>query len=299
MSGKILIVDDERIIRSMLEMELEDHYTVETAENAGQAIELCKNNSYDLVISDINMPGIKGYDLLAKVKEMHPETKVALITAYNIDDYVRLAKKHGISNIIPKTTPFNFQELNTLVKGLITEDIFGIERYMDDPFEIVRQYELKKSSEIVEVEDDIIENVKSFHKEDMMLRVLLEEAITNAVYHAPQDKEGNEKYVKHSVISLQPEEYVDIILAKDNEKYGVSVMDKSGRLTKETALYKIDRNINAEGLLDENGRGIHMSRMYSDRLVINIKPMVKTEVIMLNYFTGKYKGHKPLYINEL
>jgi YesN/AraC family two-component response regulator len=126
MNGKILIVDDEMIIREMLRTELEETYEVETTVNGIKALELCKKSAYDLVISDINMPGMKGYELLGKIRELYPSTKVALITAYNIDDYVRMAKEHGISNIIPKTTPFNFEELGSLVKGLISEDIFGM-----------------------------------------------------------------------------------------------------------------------------------------------------------------------------
>ena len=299
MNGKILIVDDEKIIRGMLQAELEDYYEVTTAVNAEEALEICKTATFDLVISDINMPGMKGYDLLGEIKKLYPRTKVSLITAYNIDDYVRMAKQHGISNIIPKTTPFNFDELNTLVKGLVSEDIFGIERHMHEGYEIVAVYEMKESADIERVENDIMKKVTAFFREEMSLRILLEETLSNAVYHAPVTADGKEKYIKHSKITLEPSEYVDVKLVKDDEKYGVAVVDKSGHLTKDIVLYKIDRNIMAEGLLDENGRGLHMSRMYSDRFMINIKPKVKTEVIMLNYFTDKYKGYKPLYITEL
>ena len=95
MDGKILIVDDEQIIRGMLQTELEDNFEVETANNAIKELELCEKNTYDLVISDINMPGIKGYELLNQIKEKYPKTKVALITAYNVDDYVRMAKERN------------------------------------------------------------------------------------------------------------------------------------------------------------------------------------------------------------
>lgn len=82
-------------------------------------------------------------------------------------------------------------------------------------------------------------------------------------------------------------------------KYAVSITDYQGKLTKETVLYKIDRQITGEGLLDDSGRGIHMSRLFADRMIINIEPGKRTEVILLNYFSHKYRGYKPLYINEL
>jgi len=52
-------------------------------------------------------------------------------------------------------------------------------------------------------------------------------------------------------------------------------------------------------MLDDSGRGIHMSRLFADRLLINIKPGSITEVIIMNYFSTKYRGYRPLYITEI
>jgi len=100
-------------------------------------------------------------------------------------------------------------------------------------------------------------------------------------------------------VILNADEYVYVECGFDCEKYGVSVCDVKGRLKKETVLYKIDRQVTGEGLLDDSGRGIHMSRLFADRMIINIDPNKKTEVILMNYFSHKYRGYKPLYINEL
>lgn len=297
--GSVLIVDDEAIIRGMLETELSDNYTVLTAGNAEEAFNILKTHPIDLVISDINMPGIKGYDLLRTVKEYFPNVKTALITAYNTDDYVRLAKQNNISNIITKSVPFNFDEFNSIVHGLVTEDIFGIRKYLLPDFRMAGEYTVRCSDEIIATEEKILEEISRFHKPEPYVQILLEELITNAVYHAPVDANGNEKYEKHSQVTLQENEAVRICLGLDGEKYGVSVMDTSGMLTREQVLFRIDRHIHAEGVLDENGRGLHMSRLYADRLIINIKPNIKTEVIFLNYTDKKYKGYKPLYINEV
>jgi CheY-like chemotaxis protein len=297
--GSVLIVDDEAIIRGMLEIELEQLYDVIAAENAEEAISVLQQRKVDLVISDINMPGMKGFDLIHKVKTDYPGTKTALITAYNIDDYIRMAKKNDISNIITKSTPFNFDEFQTIVRGLVTEEIFGIERYMLPEFEVIGKYRILKSVQIAEVETEIMAEIAKFHKPELFVQILLEELITNAVYHAPVDANGNEKYMKHSEVTLQDSEAVEVILGKDSEKYSVAVIDTSGKLSKEQVLYRIDRHVHGEGLLDENGRGLHMSRMYSDRLIINIKRNVTTEAIFINYLTEKYKGFKPLYINEV
>ncbi len=296
---KILIVDDEAIMRGMLELELEEQYTVFTANNATQAFEILAKEPIDLIISDINMPGMKGYELAAKVRSEHPKCKVALITGYNVDDYLRLAKEFGISNIIPKSTPFNFDEFNAIVYSLVTENIFGLDKYMLPDYRLIKEFTLQNSSEISQIEASIAAEIKRFHPSETLVQVLLEELLTNAMYHAPLDAEGNKKYTKHSKVKLSDAEKIKIHLGKDSEKYGVSVHDTSGHLTKEQVLYRLDRHMQGEGVLDENGRGLHMSRMYADRLIINIKRNNATEVIFMNFLDEKYSGSKPLYINEI
>jgi CheY-like chemotaxis protein len=298
--GSVLIVDDEAIIRGMLEVELQERYEVLVAEDAQQAFDVLHQcGGVDLVISDINMPGMKGFELLRWVREHYPKTKTALITAYNIDDYVRMAKENDISNIISKSTPFNFDEFNSIVYNLVTEQIFGLERYMLPDYTLVKSFRITDSSQIGAIEEEILSTISGFADPQPFVQILLEELISNAVYHAPVDDDGKEKYKKHSRVALEDAEAIKVALGKDSEKYGVSVVDTSGRLTKQQVLFRIDRHLHGEGLLDEGGRGIHMSRIYSDRLVINIKKDTATEAIFMNYFGEKYKGFKPLYINEI
>jgi len=297
--GTVLIVDDEAIIRQMLKIELEPSYTVFIAEDAGAAFEILANNRVDLVISDINMPGIKGFELVRTIREQYPATKTALITAYNVNDYVRMARDNDVSNIISKSTPFNFDEFNSVVKNLVTEHIFGLENYMLGDFQMLSEYTIYTSADIPRVEEDIVNVISGFCRPEPFINLLLEELITNAVYHAPVDDAGREKYLKHSDVMLEESEAVKVYLGRDAEKYGVSVLDTSGKLTKNQVLYRIDRHINGEGLLDESGRGLHMTRIYSDRFVVNIKKNVATEAIFINYIDKKYKGFKPLYINEI
>ncbi|GBU22348.1 hypothetical protein R80B4_02256 [Fibrobacteres bacterium R8-0-B4] len=85
----------------------------------------------------------------------------------------------------------------------------------------------------------------------------------------------------------------------DSDKYGVSVLDKRGALTRETVLSKMERQIKGEGDMDDSGRGLHMCRLFADRLMVNIERGKRTEIIVFNYLNGKYSGYKPLYINEV
>ncbi len=296
---RILIVDDEVSIRTMLLDFLETSYEVVTAEHAEAALALCSERTFDMVISDINMPGMKGPQLLFEIKRLYPATRTVLITAYNVDDYVRLARKSGVSNIIPKTSPFNFTELGSLVDGLLSGNIFGMARYMLPTYTPLGTFVVHSSNEAKDMREAAVALLSDKLGVAGDMRLILDEIMTNAVYHAPAFPDGTRKYEEFSDVVLTPEEYVYLECGYDTEKYGISVTDNMGRLTKETVLYKIERQMSGEGVLDDSGRGLHMSRLFSDRMIINIAPKRKTEVLLINYFSHKYRGYKPLYINEL
>ena len=296
----ILVVDDERAIRMMLADYLENSYTVLVAETGAEALSMLeKPPPVDLIISDINMPGMSGIELLRNVRRLYPKVKQALITAYNIDEYIKLVKSEAIANIIPKTVPFNFLELETVVAGLITGNIFGLKRYLLPSSIMLAEYCIKSSDDGRNVRERITELFTKHFGTAGDMRLVLDEIITNAIYHAPGTPEGAEKYECFSEVTLERDEYVYAECGYDQEKYAVSVTDSKGRLTKETVLGKLERQITGEGMLDSSGRGIHMSRIFADRMIINIDPAKKTEVILMNYFLPTYRGYKPLYINEL
>ena len=297
---KVLIVDDEKAIRMMILDYLENRYAVTTAEDADAALAVLAKGKFDLVISDINMPGMNGQLLLKEVRQRYPGTKTALITAYNTDDYIRAINEMSVTNIIPKTVPFNFAELDSIVESLLTGNIFGLLHYLQSDGQVLSNYCVKSTKEDREVRELIIELFLERFGTAGDMKLILDEIITNAIYHAPVNEQGGEKYAEFTDVELAPDEYVYIECGFDNEKYGVAVCDKMGRLKKETVLYKIGRQITGmKGLLDDSGRGIHMSRLFADRMIINMDPNKKTEVILMNYFSHKYRGYKPLYVNEL
>ena len=295
----ILIVDDEHGVRGLLAEYLAKSYDVVCAGNGVEALALLADRRVDLVISDIAMPEMDGIELLSTVRKRHPGTKYALLTGHDINHYIKADKKEYIANIIPKTAPFNFAELEAIVHGLITGEIFGLSRYLlrgGTPF---AQYRITSMDDGRTVREELVARIEERFGDARDMRLVLDEIITNAIMHAPATADGSDKYRRISEITLQPEEYVEVECGFDKEKYGVSIIDRKGRLKKETVLHKMERHISGAGVLDESGRGIHLSRLFADRLVINIDPGRKTEVIVMNYLTPSYRGHKPLYINEL
>jgi CheY-like chemotaxis protein len=293
----VLFVDDEAAIRAMMQDYFEESYATAVAANADEALAVCADTAFDLVVSDINMPGMRGPELLAEIHRRHPQTRTMLMTAYNVDDYVRMAKEYGISSIVPKTVPFNYQELSVIMDGLLRGTVFGLSRYLGESGKLFHKSIIRSSEEARGSREALSRLIAAKFGSAGDMKLILDEIITNAIYHAPADDAGKEKYKEYTPVRLKPEEYVHLECGYDREKYGVSVVDRQGRLTRDAILYRIDRHVRGEGMLDDSGRGIHMSRLFADRLIVNIAPGHKTEVIIMNYFTNVYRGYKPLYIN--
>lgn len=94
-----------------------DGYTVTAAASAEAALALMQSNPYDLILSDVSMPGLSGIDLLDRVKEMRPDTAVLLITAYSTAETAVEAMKRGAYDYIAK--PFKVEEIKVLVRNAL------------------------------------------------------------------------------------------------------------------------------------------------------------------------------------
>ena len=115
---RILIVDDEESMREFLGIMLHrEGYRVDAAVDGRQAVQHIKDQSYDLVISDIQMPNLDGFGLLDAIKEGSPETVVIMITAFSTTDEAVKAMKQGAYDYITK--PFNNEEIRLIVKNAL------------------------------------------------------------------------------------------------------------------------------------------------------------------------------------
>src|SRR3972149_3849783 len=82
-SAKILVIDDDASVRKVLAMALEDEgYTVDIAENGGEAIRKSDANFYNLALIDIRLPDMEGTRLLAEMKETVPKMVKIIVTGY-------------------------------------------------------------------------------------------------------------------------------------------------------------------------------------------------------------------------
>jgi response regulator RpfG family c-di-GMP phosphodiesterase len=108
--GKILIVDDEEVIRKLLHQKLTgEGYHCEEACNAGQAVAKLLNDSFELVILDISMPGKSGVELLPEIRLRYPDIAVIMATAINDTNIAIQCMKQGAYDYFTK--PFSLDEV--------------------------------------------------------------------------------------------------------------------------------------------------------------------------------------------
>ena len=117
MKKKILDVDDEPNMRELLREELEEEgYEVEAAENGEEALKKFSSGDYDLVILDIEMPGMNGLEVAGKIREMKKDARIILLTAYS--HYRSDLSSWAADEYVVKS--FNFDELKEKVKKLLS-----------------------------------------------------------------------------------------------------------------------------------------------------------------------------------
>ena len=116
--SSILVVDDELSMREFLRILLEkEGHQVALAAEGKTAFQLAEQHAYDLVISDIRMPGMSGLELLAQLKDVQPDIGVIMITAFASPDDAVTAMKCGAFDYITK--PFNVDEIKRVVRAVL------------------------------------------------------------------------------------------------------------------------------------------------------------------------------------
>lgn len=301
---KVLIVDDDPIIRDMLSDALRAFGHEATSEPDGpSALERLSRERFDMVLSDINMPHMTGFELLKRIEVAYPRVKRVLMTAYNLDDYMRMVCDHNIGNVITKTVPLNFKELRELLASLLTGNIFGLDSYMLGPH-ATQQYRLVTPPQIDEISDEISRPWAGTPQHNKF-KVVMVELMTNALFYGARNEAGDRKQDWVKDFRLPDEEAVVITASRDKEKVGVSVLDGGGKLDKRTVLYWLDRQTTHDenglpfGIYDYHGRGFFITRKYVDRFIINIEKGKRCECCIFNYFSEVHSGNKPLIINEI
>jgi DNA-binding NtrC family response regulator len=118
MGTRILLAEDENGLRIAFTILLEDEgYEINAVKDGLEAWAAIQTNTYDLVLSDIRMPGMTGLQLLEEVKKMPGHPEMVLLTAYGTIENAQQALKHGAREILIK--PFSNDDLKRTIRHIL------------------------------------------------------------------------------------------------------------------------------------------------------------------------------------
>ncbi len=158
MKSRILVVDDEESIREFLEIMLKkEGYEITLAEDGQKAKDLLTKKSFDMIVSDLQMPHVTGIELLKHVKESYPDIVFMLITAFGTTETAVEAMKMGAYDYLTK--PFKIDEVRLNIQNALRSRNLEVENRTLKK-ELVREYSFQNMVGNSEVMHAIYEMIK-------------------------------------------------------------------------------------------------------------------------------------------
>ena len=114
---RIMIIEDDEEMRSLLkDFPEEEGFETDSVSNGADALRKLSKDHFDLVITDIRMPGLTGLDILPRIRRLKPETPIIVITAYGSDDVRRRSLERGATTYLEK--PIHLSKLRTVIREM-------------------------------------------------------------------------------------------------------------------------------------------------------------------------------------
>ncbi|MEQ8818724.1 MAG: ATP-binding protein [Sumerlaeia bacterium] len=241
--------------------------------------------------------------LISRLVELRRRLPMGLVTDQDLDQFIWCLRRWGIIQCAVKTPPVTLEETEHFLQTLSDPASgFSLMRYFSSTMELYSLSVTDMATKTAAVERVI--NHFATHGFDVHelydVRLILEEITNNAFFHAFRTASGEEKYsIRHFASLDAGDENVRIEYGNDGGRVGFSVTDNAGTLGISTIITKLERQFNREGIFDESGRGLYLSRMLATKLIINIEQGKRTQLIALFDETRKSNRPKPFMINYI
>ena len=220
---RVLVVDDEPKICHLIEELLKlEGYLVDVSFSGMDALQMLKRDDYQMLLTDLKMPGVDGLELIKKAKAESPEIRAIMVTGYATVDTAVQSLRHGVDDYITK--PFNIFELKKAVKQTLHTRQVAIEnaQLLKDLKKANRELNINKNG-LTEKVQETGEQLTMAQKE--LVQRVSELATVNEISKAITSvldmdallslclKEINEKLkVKHSSIMLIDEDGESLVV---------------------------------------------------------------------------------------
>jgi putative nucleotidyltransferase with HDIG domain len=238
---RILVVDDEPKICHLIEEVLKlEGYQIDISFSGVEALQMIKKNKYQMLLTDLKMPGIDGLELIRKARELHPGIRTIMVTGYATVDTAVQSLRHGVDDYIKK--PFNIFELKRVVKQTLYTRQIAMEnaQLLKDLKKANRELNIHKQG-LAEKVQITGEQLAAANKE--LVQRINELATINEISKAITSildmdkllslclKEINEKLeVKHSSIMLVDEERNELVVKASQGHRSMQVLGKTQKL---------------------------------------------------------------------
>jgi DNA-binding NtrC family response regulator len=117
--ARILIIEDDEEMRSLLEDILsEEGFQTESVSNGSEGLRKVTQEPFDLILTDIRMPGLTGLDILPVIRRLRPEAPVIVITAFGNEEIRRRSVEKGATGYLEK--PIHMDKLKALVHEMVS-----------------------------------------------------------------------------------------------------------------------------------------------------------------------------------
>lgn len=305
MPKSVLVVDTTDSRDTIVSMLGDAGYSVMVTDSAFDAISKLRAYDFDLIVSEVELPGDNAFDLYDYINLHFPYIPTIMTTGKNIDEFFNRIFKEGIGNVLHK--PMKAEELLKLSDKLITKrDIFGLENYINGLREL-KKIRITSSLQIQKAIELILQQITDWgHDIDnrMILNLVLNEMTINAVYHSHGLTFEKERRIP---VKLKEGQFVDVFFGTGEGSFGISINDYNGKLTKSRILDSINSVIVQDQLLahaaatgenisdriSETGRGIDLVRKLCGEYYFIIKKDVRTEIIIV--FEGDIRERDTTY----
>lgn len=203
MLKKALVIDDDISTLELMRFHLKSEgFEVVTAENGSTALEIVDENKFDVVLTDLNLPGIDGIELVKKIKTKLPDTEIIMVTGFGSTEKAIEATKAGAFYFVEK--PVDLDELQILIEKALERkqqaaEIQELRRKLSDRYEYQGIIGASKPMQ------DIYEMIESVAQSDANILILGEsgtgkEIIANAIHF--KSHRANKSFVKVNCSAL-------------------------------------------------------------------------------------------------
>lgn len=119
--GRVMVIEDDREMRLLLEDFIqEEGYEVRSTDNGSEAFRLLARDDFDLIITDVRMPGLSGLDILPGIRKLQPHSAIIVITAFGSEEVYTRAIERGADGYLEK--PISLEKLRIMIKKVLFPD---------------------------------------------------------------------------------------------------------------------------------------------------------------------------------